>query len=186
MKALFAPSTLFIMGGILLGVFVFFTLSTSEMDSKSSMPKSTVAVMKEERREAPPGWKEFRNSQYRFSILIPENLMPVFVPGEKGSATFIFEDEAGEQGFQMFIAQYLENQVSEERFRMDLPSGIRRDMKDITIDGALGASFFSEHEQLGETAEIWFVQHGYLYEVTTLKPLATWLSEIIQTWEFIY
>jgi len=38
---------------------------------------------------------------------------------------------------------------------------------------------------LGDTAEIWFVSGGYLYEVTTLKPLAGWLSQIMGTWQFL-
>lgn len=161
-----------------------FTNDTPGATPSGELPP-TVAVMEEERREAPPGFKEYRNAQYRFSILVPEDLAVAHVPGEEGSATFVFQDETGTKGFQIFIAQYLEQQVSEERFRTDNPSGVRENMQDITIDGAVGASFTGAHPTLGETAEIWFVKNGFLYEVTTLKPLAEWLSGVMQTWEFL-
>ncbi len=155
---------------------------TSNQHVRDADPR---AVMIPVTRDAPLGMKEYRNAQYRFSLFIPES-MDVYTTSEgQGATTFSFEDGAAGQGFQIFVLPYLEEQVSEERFRTDIPSGIRRDMNDITIDGTTGASFFSEHAILGETAEVWFVQNGHLYEVTTLKPLAEWLSGILQTWEFI-
>jgi hypothetical protein len=80
---------------------------------------------------------------------------------------------------------YAEPQVSEERFKQDEPSGARTNLNSITVDGATGAAFYSTDVALGETREIWFVHGGYLYEVTTLKPLDTWLARIMQTWKFI-
>ena len=62
---------------------------------------------------------------------------------------------------------------------------MRQGAHDVMIDGATAASFYSTDTALGETAEIWFIHGGYLFEVTTLKPLAAWLSEIMSTWQFI-
>ena len=53
------------------------------------------------------------------------------------------------------------------------------------IDGASAASFYSTDVRLGDTYEVWFIHGGYLYEVTTLKPLDAWLQNIMQTWVFI-
>lgn len=69
--------------------------------------------------------------------------------------------------------------------RLDNPSGVRNDLHDVRIAGATGASFYSTDPNLGDTAEVWFVHGGWLYEVTTLKSLDTWLSEIMGTWQFI-
>lgn len=43
----------------------------------------------------------------------------------------------------------------------------------------------SKDAVLGDTREVWFIRNGYLYEVTTLKPLEGWLQDIVQTWKFI-
>lgn len=157
----------------------------STREAATQTPEPVVAVMIPESRTPPAGMKEYRNAQYRFSIFIPESMSASTTDEGQGATTFIFEDLAAETGFQIFVVPYLDEEVSEERFRSDIPSGVRRGMQDITIDGAIGASFFSEHAALGETAEIWFVQNGYLYEVTTLKPLAQWLSGVMNSWEFI-
>ena len=53
------------------------------------------------------------------------------------------------------------------------------------FDGATAMSFYSKHPMLGEMAEIWFIHRGYLYEVSTVRSLDTWLSEIMLTWQFL-
>lgn len=45
--------------------------------------------------------------------------------------------------------------------------------------------FFSKNIALGDTREVWFIKNGYLYEVTTLKSLDAWLTQILQTWKFL-
>ncbi len=136
-------------------------------------------------REAPPGYKEYRNTRYRFSLFYPEE-MEVNTHDEGGSAmTVTFEDPAGEKGFQVFVVRYLEPEVTEERFLKDVPSGVREGQQTVTIDDAPGVSFYSHHAALGDTAEIWFLHRGYLYEVTTLRPWAPWLSDIMLEWRFL-
>jgi len=44
--------------------------------------------------------------------------------------------------------------------------------------------FFGNNDVMGDTREVWFIHGGYLYEVTTYKPLETLLSQIIQSWTF--
>lgn len=136
-------------------------------------------------RDVPRGMKEFRSEMYRFSLLHPESMKVQITDEGQGASTITFEDTQMHTGFQLFIVPYLDARVSEERFRMDIPSGIRRNMKDVAIDGAAGASFESVHDLLGETAEVWFVSNGYLYEATTLKSLEEVLSQVLSTWQFI-
>jgi hypothetical protein len=38
---------------------------------------------------------------------------------------------------------------------------------------------------MGDARELWFIRDGYLYEVTTYKPLDTWLADIMKTWQFL-
>lgn len=136
-------------------------------------------------RLVPEGLREYRNTAYRFSLLYPQELeVKEYLEG--GNAiTITFQDTKKEDGFQLFIMPYQELQVSEERFKQDLPSGVRTNMSDVSIDGATGATFYSVNQTLGETREVWFIHDGFLFEVTTLKPLEAWLDAILQTWEFL-
>ena len=102
-----------------------------------------------------------------------------------GATTITFQNVEKAEGFQLFIVPYAEAQVSAERFKRDVPSGVRNNLTNITVDGATAAAFYSTNTELGATREVWVVRGGFLYEVTTLKPLDTWLGEIIQTWKFI-
>lgn len=136
-------------------------------------------------RVAPAGMREYRSTAYHFSLFYPQELTVGERPEGGGAATITFQNVEKGEGFQIFITPYNESQVSEERFRQDVPSGVRESLTNVVVDGATGAAFYSTSIALGATREVWFVHDGFLYEVTTLKPLDTWLGKIIQTWEFI-
>ena len=85
------------------------------------------------------------------------------------------------KGFQIFIVPYTGSQVTEARFKQDEPSGARTSFSDVTVDGAAGAAFDSTDVALGETREAWFIHGGYLFEVTTLKPLESWFAPIMSS-----
>lgn len=146
---------------------------------------ATTAPEVVEARIAPDGWLEYRNTAYHFSLLYPQELAVSEHPEGGNAITITFQDVEKAEGFQIFIVPYGEAQVSEERFRQDEPSGIRKNLTNIVIDGATGAAFYSTNLALGDTREVWFVHKGFLYEVTTLKPLEAWFRDILQTWKFI-
>ena len=138
-------------------------------------------------REAPTGQKEYYSSHYGFSLLYPAEYL-VHEYTEQGGAmtvTFEYDDGKAASGFQIFVAPFAGEQITDERFRQDVPSGVREGLRDITVDGATGASFYSEDAMLGATAEVWFIGNGYLYEISTLRELAPWLSDILATWKFM-
>ena len=135
-------------------------------------------------RTVPRGAREYKSDTYRFSVLYPENLsVKEFDEGE-GATTVTFQNEKDVQGLQIFIVPYGAAQITEERFKEDVPSGVRKNVLNTTIDGATGAKFYSTNSNLGETREVWFIKNGYLYEVTTLKSLEGWLDSILATWVF--
>jgi hypothetical protein len=143
-------------------------------------------------RQAPAGYKEYRHVNYHFSLLYQDNLQVVAYDEDGGALTVTFQNVKTVEGFQIFVTPYDGTQISEERFKQDEPSGVRRGAQNVTIDGAQAVSFYSTNPTLGDTAEIWFIypESGrgvptHLYEVTTLKSLAPWLSGIMQTWQFI-
>ncbi len=102
-----------------------------------------------------------------------------------GATTITFQNNKEVRGFQIFIVPYGAPQVTEERFRKDVPSGIRKQPTDLIIDGAVASMFFSNNIAFGDTREVWFIKNNFLYEVTTLKSLDDWLLQILQTWKFL-
>ena len=161
-------------------------LATPGFGAPTSAGTGTIAAEPLGAHRVPPaGLSEYYSAQYRFSLFYPEKLEVKEYDEGGGASTITFQNVAAAQGFQIFVVPYHDPQVSEERFHTDVPSGVRKGVQNITIDGVAGASFYSTNLSLGETAEMWFIHGGYLFEVTTPKPLAGGLADIMQTWEFI-
>ncbi|HVZ76269.1 MAG TPA: hypothetical protein VG934_03330 [Candidatus Paceibacterota bacterium] len=135
-------------------------------------------------QQAPAGYKEYHSDLYRFSIIYPDDLAFLAYPEAAGGGTFTFENDSQGRGFQVYVTPFQGSQITDERFKADDPSGVRDNLQNITVDGAVGASFYGKDKALGDTAEIWFLREGYLYEVTTLKATADLLTSVMQTWKF--
>ena len=178
---------------IALGAGVFFFLHVSPGPAGAGMQATTAAVQvvaadsKYPPRDIPAGSKEFRSDLYDFSVLYPGSLTAAVRDEGSGAATitFQYDDKKEIEGFQIFIVPFAGGQITDARFKEDIPSGVRTNLKNITIAGATGASFYSTDKTLGDTAEVWFVRGGYLYEVTTFKEQAQWLADILGTWTFL-
>ena len=135
--------------------------------------------------------KEYKNTRYGFSLMHPSDLAVAEHSEGGGAAAITFQNPEKGEGFQLFIAPHSEpnmgevpyngTQESEQHFES---SGVRESLTPIAVDGAIGTAFYSTHAALGATREVRFVHKGFLYELTTPKPLAAWLGEIIQTWRF--
>jgi hypothetical protein len=131
------------------------------------------------------GKSEYKNNRYGFSLVYP-NEMKVSEYDEGSSAmTIAFENKIDKKGFQIFIVPYLEKQVGVERIKKDIPSGIQNDLKNFTVGGVVGASFYSVIPAIGDTFEVWFLKNGFLYEVTVPKSLESFLVEILSSWKFL-
>ena len=122
---------------------------------------------------------------YHFRVSYPADFATREYDDGAGAGTIAFEGPSPGEGYQIFVVPYDKSEITRERFLTDDPSGVMKDAKDITIDGTPAKSFFGYNDQMGNTREVWFIHGGYLYEVTTYKPLAPWLTEILQTWKFL-
>ena len=103
---------------------------------------------------------------------------------DTGTLTVIFQSSAGAPGFQVFALPYTEKKITEARFLKDIPSGVRRNERAITIDGVPAVIFLSE-SLIGETVEVWFINKGILYEVTSYAEFGPSLEQLLATWKFI-
>ncbi len=169
---------------ILAGGYYFF----ERVEPTPATPQLALSLnINSEVREPPAGWREYRNKQYGFLFFHPEGIAAREIDEGSGAATVVFQNTEEARGFQIFIVPYAEETISEERFRRDVSSGIRKNVEE-TYVGKLGVravTFHSHNSFLGETREVWFIHNGYLFEVTTFKDMGDWFAPIMQTWEFL-
>lgn len=132
----------------------------------------------------PEGMYLYRSLILHFQIVYPDDLVKR-VYNDGNTSTLAFEDAAGEHGFQVFVVPYGGDTVSQERFNLDVPTGVMQDPTPVVIDGVTATAFFSTNASLGDTREVWFIHGGLLYEINARKDLDEWLSHIMATWKFI-
>lgn len=135
----------------------------------------------------PPGYIKYENKKYGFSYYhSPQAVITEYDEG-KGAMTVVQENLQKVRGLQIFIVPYYEKTISEERFKADIPSGVRKNAEKTSIGkrGVEAVTFNSYDQFLGETREVWFIYNGYLYEVTTFRGVGDWFTPIMQTWRFL-
>jgi hypothetical protein len=131
------------------------------------------------------GMRTYKNRYHGFELVYPAELQVQEYAEDDGSRTILFESATLETGFQIYITSYGGTNVTREQFLKDQPSGVYDQPTDIWVDGVPAIMFFGENSLMGETREVWFIHNGFLYEVTTYKPLDTWLGAIMQSWKFL-
>lgn len=176
MKALFYVS-LCLLVTVVAVLYYFFYLSP-----KTTLEDTTTTAVVETIEQSS---QYYENKPFGFSLTAPSYLVIEEFPEGGGAVTVTFTDPVTKQGFQIFVLPYGESYVTDERFKLDIPSGVIENMHSATVDGANGSVFYSETEVVGETFEVWFIENGLLYEVSAAKELESWLSAIMNTWEFV-
>ncbi len=134
---------------------------------------------------APAGWLVYTNEALHFSVAYPPELKIKTYDEGGGAQTIVLQSTDPAEGFQIFAAPYEGTQISQERFKQDAPSGVRNNPQTTAVGGKVAVSFYGRDAVLGDTAEVWMIHKGYLYEVSTIKPLASWLTEIMATWRWL-
>jgi hypothetical protein len=157
----------------------------SETALQSASPFSAAALSSATSTLAPPpNTKAYQSDLYRFSLFYPDDLTVAQQPGADGSIVLLFQNASSGQGFDIFIAPYDQPKITQQTFEMDEPSDVMDDSVNITVDGAPATEFISTNQAMGASVEMWFLHDGFLYEVTAPQPLASWLLQIMGTWQF--
>lgn len=153
----------------------------SLFDTQESEKGSRATVAK----AIPEGWMPFESVELGFSLWHPQELGTNIV--RNGPArTVVLEDAAGNAGIQIFVVPYPDTVITENRFKMDVPSGVIRNMQQTVVAGVNAVTFESTDQSLGNTFEVWMIFEGYLYEITTYSDLRQWVTEsLLPTWRFI-
>lgn len=171
--------TAIVLACLVTAVSVFFFITRSSFQAKMQEPPQVIAKELQAEREG-----RYYNERYGFSFKTPEGARIHERKEGADAATIRVENEKEEKGFQVFVLAYAKDVISEERFRMDLPSGVREQEEAILLDGVPATTFVSKDATLGTTREIWFLRQGYLYEITAPISSEVWLQEVLLTWKF--
>lgn len=131
------------------------------------------------------GYTAYRNLEYGFLLYRPQGLSPQTEMYRGHAMRSVFQGGEGEPGFQIYVAPINGTIITDERFLLDAPSGVRRDPRNASIGGIPGVVFYGYDGAVGDTYEVWFIHGGHLYEVSTYKELEEWLNDIMQTWQFV-
>lgn len=175
----------FLFAILIIGVLYILLYKNQPVATPDEVNISDTVSESREVRYPPEGMLEYRNAKYHLSLFYPQELEVKERPERGNAVTITFQNVGKGLGFQIFIVPYSEQQISEARFKKDVPSGVKTDLENVTIDGVTAATFYSKDISLGETREIWFIKNNFLYEVTTPRSLDEWLSSIMRSWHFM-
>lgn len=133
--------------------------------------------------------QQFIHPRYGFSVVVPKDLEIIRVDEGEGTETIVFTPTAEDAAavMQIFVTPYLPSEITAERLKKDVPGGEIKDITEVLIgvDNDIRAvRFLSDHPGLGEAREVWFLQNGYLFEVTTRAANDAWLASVLRTWQF--
>lgn len=131
----------------------------------------------------PLALETYRNEPYHFEVTPLPGMTVTEYSGPESSLTVEFVATSSER-FRVFVIPYGNPVISERRFAIDLPSGVREELTNIVVDEVPAIMFFSRDSE-GDTREVWALHHGFLYEITTRKEHDLWLAEVMKTWEFL-
>ena len=160
------------------GIFLYVRIAVQDSSDQNSAAQSIPAAT------STADFLLYSNAEYHFSLLYPPSMQVHQYGGGGNALTIAFQDPTTNEGFQVFIVPYDKSQITAARFNEDEPSGVMQDPTDVIVDGVRATMFYSTDTALGDTREVWFINNGFLYEVTTYKELDAWLGGIMQTWKF--
>lgn len=134
----------------------------------------------------------FAHPHYGFSLIVSDDLAIARYSEGQATETILIEPKDGNEDlsqprFQMFVTPYLENIITEDRIKKDISSGVVQEPTEIKIGANRNIPalmFKSSDPVLGDTREVWFLQNGYLFEVTTSLQHDAWLAHILDTLQF--
>jgi len=129
--------------------------------------------------------KLYENYDIDFGFLYPKNFEINEIDEDVGF-TVLAQNPGKREGFQIFIIPFDEpGPITSERVKKDLPDEKIENPQTALIgpDKKIEALiFFSEKEGIGKTREVWFVQNGYLFQVTTYADLDNFIASVMGTW----
>lgn len=119
-----------------------------------------------------------------FFVDYPEDYTVNEINDAENIKTAVFEKKDSKESFQIFSMPFDEQDISAERITEDDPKIVIKDPQNITIAGVPALLFFSTDPDAGDVRELWFVNKGRLYQVSTFIAYDKLLSKVMKTFTF--
>jgi len=139
-----------------------------------------------ETQETLPGWEGYAHPSLPFAFAHSKELVSnTFQDGE--SEIVLLQGPDPNQEIQIVARAFDEpGPLTVERIQRDVPEMVIDEPQNVLIGSAQipALLFWSTDNSAGRTREVWFVQGGYLYQVTTKAENDELLAGIMETWTF--
>jgi len=166
--------------GILAGIVVVLwpTLRKSSSDEQEPFLESDSETLSD--------WEGYAHPELPFAFAYPKDLTPsTFADGE--AEIVLLKGKEAEREVQIVIRAFDESgPLTVERIQRDLPEMVIDEPQNILIGPAQipALLFWSEGGSAGRTREVWFIQGGYLYQITGSAEMDETLAKMMETWRF--
>jgi len=165
------------------GAWAYFHFhSSSKVGQAASAAASAVQVV-----PAPPLGQDYTNSDYHFSLRMPEGFHAGELPNDAGGKTIILQDTSG-QGVQIYVSPYPDDikVLTMDDVRGNIPDMQVSDAQEVDIgNNYKGVAFLSDNEAFdGASREVWFVFNKNLYQISTYARFDPLLKEMFGAWKF--
>ena len=139
-----------------------------------------------ESTETLSGWEGYAHPELPFAFAYPKDLTPsTFADGE--AEIVLLKGKEPEREVQIVIRAFDESGLlTVERIQRDIPDMVIEESQNVLIGSAQipALLFWSESGSAGRTREVWFVQGGYLYQITGSAEMDETLAKMMETWRF--
>lgn len=118
-------------------------------------------------------YAEYRNDRWGFSLAVPADMTVGEYDQSYGGQEFTFSDASSEKQFVISVAPY--EQLDLTLNHLQDPSTVADQPSDLEIVNVLRE----------DTFKVWFTKNGVLYVVLALDEHEAWLTDLLQSWQFI-
>lgn len=131
---------------------------------------------------------DYRNSEYRFTLDMPEGFTAgELPPDETGGSAIILQDAEG-NGIQVYVTPNAGDAttLTADDIRSSIPDMLIEASEPVEIGNRYtGVAFLSDNEAFdGASREVWFYFRGNLYQISTYARLDGLLKAMFATWAF--
>lgn len=120
-----------------------------------------------------------------FSFQYPKSFRASAFSEGEGEIVLV-QSTDGTSGFQIYVTPFTQEDthLTEKRLLEEIPDLVIEESQQINVAGGGEGLTFLSNNGSGKTREVWFIQKGYLFQVTAPLASQALLQEILKTWQF--
>ncbi len=171
--------------------YVFNKIFSDQKQTVPSLPNislSSTSTQQLNSTIAPYLTETYTNNRFSFAFNYPKEYTIEQTPETGAQSTTILVHDAQGNGFQIYIAYQssLDPIITAQQIKHDIPRMVVLDPQEFQVAGAnKGVTFISENVlDHSKQREVWFIQKGYLYQITATLGAQKVLEDILNSLRF--